>query len=281
MPNNSSDKGRGLRTAIVYDFDGTLAEGNIMDHSLIPSLGQSKEAFWDEVKCRAKRHDSDEILIYMHYMLELAQGIGLDLTEALLREHGGNAPLFEGVGDWFARINEHGRSLGLQIEHYIVSSGLREMILGSTVSDEMRIVFASGYIFDDDGKAKWPGVAINYTNKTQFLFRINKGIDNTFDNKKINEWVPLAERPIPFERIIFIGDGETDIPAMKMVRHQGGHSVAVFDPGRWVHQELQRKVHRLIAEDRCHFVAPADYSANQQLEITIKGIMGRIVNNAS
>ena len=130
-------------------------------------------------------------------------------------------------------------------------------------------------IYDERDEAIWPGVAVNYTTKTQFLFRINKGDENTHDTEAIDRWMPMDERPIPFERMIFIGDGETDIRAMKMVRHQGGHSVAVFDPKKWERDELQDRVHSLIAEDRVHFVAPADYRENKQLDVTIKGILGR------
>ena len=120
------------------------------------------------------------------------------------------------------------------------------MIQGCLIFSKFKRVFASRFIYDDRNEAIWPGVAVNYTTKTQFLFRINKGIDNTHDTEAINQWVPMDERPVPFERMIFSGDGETDIPAMKMVRHQGGHSVAVFDPNKWERDELQDRVHRLI-----------------------------------
>ncbi len=216
----------------------------------------------------------------MDYLLRLGLERNFLLTRGVFQEHGSHAPLFEGVLDWFDRINTHGSKLNLAVEHYIVSSGLQEMILGSAVSKHMRLVFGSKFVFDESGQARSPGVAINYTTKTQFLFRINKGIDNSFDDKRINAWIPPDHRPIPFKRIVFIGDGETDIPSMKMVRHQGGHSIAVFDPDRWHQGELQEKVHGLIAEDRCNFVAPADYTANQQLEVTVKGVLGRIAEFA-
>ncbi len=278
MSDNSETPG--LRTAIVYDYDGTLARGNITDHTLLPALGLTKEDFWDEVHRLAERHDADQILIYMDYLLRLGLERGFRLTREVLQEHGSHAPLFQGVLNWFARINTHASKLNLAVEHYIVSSGLQEMILGSAVSKHMRLVFGSKFVFDESGQARSPGVAINYTNKTQFLFRINKGIDNSFDDRKINEWIPPDQRPIPFRRMIFVGDGETDIPCMKMVRHQGGHSVAVFDPDLWDQGELQGRVHRLISQDRCSYVAPANYVENQQLEVTIMGVLGRIAEFA-
>jgi 2-hydroxy-3-keto-5-methylthiopentenyl-1-phosphate phosphatase len=267
------------RTAIIYDFDGTIAEGNIQEHSFIPEvLGIDKGAFWDEVKKQAKDHDADEILVYMWRMLEAAKAKQTSVTRDVLMQHGRKTPLFAGVDTWFERINAYAAKAGLELEHYVISSGIEEMIAGCSIHAEFKKVYASRFIYDAAGVAVWPGVAVNYTTKTQFLFRINKGIPNTYDNVAINKWKPLDERPIPFTRMIFIGDGETDIPAMKMVRHQGGHSIAVFDPKKWERNELQGRVHGLIAEDRVHFVAPADYREHQQLDVVVKGILGRYAN---
>jgi hypothetical protein len=191
----------------------------------------------------------------------------------LLQEHGRKVCFFKGVPDWFDRINIYARGLGLELEHYIISSGIREIIEGCTVADHFKMVFASSFLYED-GVAVWPALSINYTTKTQYLFRINKGIDNCWDNKAINKWMPLSQRPLPFSNMIFLGDGETDIPTMKMIRHQGGAAVAVFDPDRWDH--LQERIHALIAENRADFVAAADYSPGSQLEVTVKGLLGRI-----
>jgi len=267
--------------AIVYDFDGTLAEGNIQEHSFIPEvLGIDKGAFWADVKAQARKHDADEILVYMWRMLEAAREAKKAVTRDVLVEHGRKTPLFAGVETWFGRMNDYAKDAGLALEHYVISSGIEEMIEGCPIYSAFTRVFASRFIYDAEGCAIWPGVAVNYTTKTQFLFRINKGIENTFDNVEINKWMPLAKRPVPFTRMIFIGDGETDIPAMKMVRHQGGHSIAVFDPKKWERNELQGRVHGLIAEDRVHFVAPADYREHQQLDVTVKGILGRYARAA-
>lgn len=263
--------------AIVYDFDGTLAEGNIQEHPFIPKLlGIDKKEFWNEVKAEAEKQDADEILVYMRQMLEVAKRRNKTVKREDLVEHGRQTPLFEGVETWFDRINKHAEEKeNLQLEHYIISSGIYEMLEGCPIFKHFKRVFASKFIYDENGVPVWPGVSVNYTTKTQFLFRINKGIESTYDNEAINKWIPLDDRAVPFTRMIFIGDGETDIPAMKMVRHQGGHSIAVFDPKKWASAEAQGRVHRLIAEDRVHFVAPADYTANGQLEVTVKGILGR------
>ena len=272
-------------TAIIYDFDGTLAEGSIQEHSFLPELGIKPEEFWrDEVKPKAREHDADEILIYMWQMLKLAADRGASVTREALRKHGTATPLFPGVETWFDRVNSFGAERGLDIRHFVVSSGTYEMIEGCSIFPRFQQVFASRFVFEKqaDGRevAVWPGLAINYTTKTQYLFRINKGIENSWDNERINRWMPMEERPIPFSRMIFIGDGDTDIPSMKMVRHQGGHSIAVFDRERWRQATIQEKVGRLIAEDRVHFVAPADYETGSQLDVTVRGILGRFAREA-
>jgi phosphoserine phosphatase len=263
------------RTALIYDFDGTLAKGNLQEQSFIPDIGMSREAFWGEVKRRTKSHDADEILVYMHLMLDKAREQGKEITEEALRQHGREAKLFPGLSDlsWFSRINQHAEEHELALEHYILSSGIHEMIEGCAIRSAFRLVFASKFIYVD-GNAAWPGVGINYTTKTQYLFRINKGVENHWDNDSINAYMPDAERPIPFDRMIFIGDGETDVPAMKMLTYQGGHAVAVYDPER-TDRDLS-KIHRLISDGRVEFVAPADYTEKSQLDIIMKGILGRI-----
>lgn len=273
-----TDKKEPPKTAIVYDFDGTLSPGDMQEHSFIPALGYaSAQQFWDEVKKECKARDGDENLTYMQLMIDRSKG---HLTREELQNHGSELPLFNGVRNWFSRINEYANSCNLDLTHYVISSGIREMIEGCTIYQYFQKVFASSFAYDAQGKAIWPAVSINYTTKTQFLFRINKGIENTWDNVAINEWTPMKDRPIPFERMIFIGDGTTDIPSMKMLRYQGGCAIAVFDPEKWNKLEHQSKIHRLISEDRANYVAPADYEANSQLDVTVKGVLGRIARES-
>ncbi|HEX9199233.1 MAG TPA: haloacid dehalogenase-like hydrolase [Acidobacteriaceae bacterium] len=268
-------KEKKLRTAIIYDFDGTLAKGNLQENSFIPDLGMKSEAFWKEVKETKKKEDADEILVYMHLMLTKARAMGTKVRKSELQRHGENASLFPGLSDgsWFKRMNEHAGGLGLKLEHFIISSGVEEMIKGCRISKHFERIFASKFIYSN-GLAAWPGVAINYTTKTQYLFRINKGVDNHWDNEAINAYKAQSDRPVPFERMIFLGDGDTDIPTMKMLTYQGGHSIAVYDSAR-TDRDLG-KIHRLISDDRVDFVAPADYQADSPLDIIVKGILGRI-----
>lgn len=263
------------RTALIYDFDGTLARGNLQERSFIPNIGMSREEFWTEVKERTKTYDADEILVYMHLMIEKAKEKGIKVSTEELRRNGRDAELFPGLAGkvWFRRINQFASDNGLSLEHYIISSGIDEMISGCPINDAFRHVFASKFIYQDNSAA-WPGVAINYTTKTQYLFRINKGIENHWNNEAINAYTPEKVRPIPFERMIFFGDGDTDIPTMKMMTYKGGHSVAVYDDKR-TDRDLS-KIHRLLSDGRVDFVAPADYSERSQLDITVKGILGRI-----
>lgn len=262
------------RAALVYDFDGTLAPGNVQEHGFLKELEIAPKDFWQGSNGEARDQDADQILVYMRHMLAECQRRNLPLTREALREWGAATPFFAGVDGWFGHINAFAETHGLALEHYVVSSGIREMIEGSAIGPYLRRVFASTFLFDECGQACWPALAINYTSKTQYLFRINKGIDNCWDHGSINKYMPEGERPLPFERMIFIGDGETDIPSMKMMRHQRGQAIAVFDPQRW--SLLQEHIAGMIAGDRVDFVAPADYTVGSQLEVTVKGLLRRI-----
>ena len=214
----------------------------------------------------------------MWRILSDAQQRGRPVTRELLADFGARLPLFPGVPEWFDRIDAFGRERDLAIEHYVVSSGLFEMIRGCSVFSKFRRVFASQYMYSDDGTAFAPGVAINYTTKTQYLFRINKDIMNHYDSASLNGWTPEVGRPIPFEHMIFFGDGETDIPTMKMVTYKGGEAIAVF--GNWNEAAQRKLINRLIEEDRVKRVAPADYTADSQLDVMTKGLLGRIARAA-
>jgi phosphoserine phosphatase len=270
-----------LRAAIVYDFDGTLARGNLQERSFIPEIaGQSHDEFWLDVRKAARAHNADEILVYMHKMIECARAAGQPLTQAHLRRHGQNPDLFDGLDHWFDRIDAFAADQGLELDHYVVSSGIHEMIEGCSIYPRFRQVFASRFLYDRQGVAMWPAVAINYTTKTQFLFRINKGIESIWETEAVNRWIPEARRPLPFERMIFLGDGDTDIPCMRLVASQGGCAVAVLDPYRWSDPLGVARIHTLIAEDRVSFVAPADYLPGSQLDVIVKGALGRIALRA-
>lgn len=273
-----------LKTALIYDFDGTLARGNMQEVSFIPSVGMDVGAFWDEAQALTEQADGDGILMYMQLMLARARENGQPITRKVLREHGHDVKLFDGLRTdltgpgWFERMNAFGERYGLDIEHYIVSAGLEEMIDGCPIRDAIRHVFASKFVYDDNGVAIWPAVGVNYTTKTQYLFRINKGVLNHWEHEKINRFIPDDERPVPFERMIFLGDGDTDVPTMKMMHTKGGFSIAVYDPRN--SERDQQKIYSLISEDRVNFVAAADYREGSALDLIVKGLIGRIAVNA-
>jgi hypothetical protein len=255
------------RIAIAYDFDGTLAPGNMQQHSFIPKLGVDSGTFWKEVKAIAKDNDMNEILAYMHHMLKKADEKSIPITKKAFVEHGKGMPMFPGVIEYFKKINEYAKSKGLIIEHYIISSGLRDILKGTPIYKEFEMVFASAYKYDVNDVAEWPALAIDYTNKTQFLFRINKGIKNAWDNESINKFMPEHERPMPFNRMIYLGDGETDIPAMKMINFQGGKSIAVYNPDTKTKagKKAKKITQELVSQGRANYVAPADYSEGSSL----------------
>jgi len=273
-----------LKTALIYDFDGTLARGNMQEVSFIPSVGMGIGDFWEEAERLTREADGDGILMYMQLMLHHARQHGAPITRAMLRRHGEDVKLFDGLKSdltgpgWFERIDAVGARYGLEIEHYIISAGLEEMIDGCPIRDAFRHVFASKFVYDDKGVAIWPAVGVNYTTKTQYLFRINKGVLNHWEHERINRFIPDETRPVPFERMIFLGDGDTDVPTMKMMHTKGGFSVAVYDPRN--SERDQKKIYGLISEDRVNFVAAADYREGSALDLIVKGLIGRIAINA-
>ena len=273
-----------LKTAIIYDFDGTLARGNMQEVTFIPSLGIGIGDFWGEADRLTKTADADNILMYMQLMLQRAREHGNPITKRLLAGHGEDVKLFDGLKadltgpGWFERINAKGAEYGLDIEHYIISAGLEEMIDGCPIRDAFHHVFASKFVYDDHGVAIWPAVGVNYTTKTQYLFRINKGVLNHWDHEQINKFMPDDDRAVPFERMIFLGDGDTDVPTMKMMHTKGGYSIAVYDPRN--SERDQQKIYGLISEDRVNFVAAADYREGSALDLIVKGLVGRIAINS-
>ncbi len=265
-----------ITVAIVYDFDGTLAEGNMQEYEFIPSLGMSVDEFWDASDAIAKNNDADSVLSYMECMLTSARRAGVPITAKSLRLMGHNINLFNGVEEWFDRINEYALQRGVKLQHYVNSSGIREMIEGCTIASKFHKIYASAFLYDEQGEAYWPAVAINYTNKTQFLFKINKGIETVHDSRLVNEFSPRESRPIPFERMIFVGDGLTDIPSMRLVHLMGGHSIAVYDPKR---SDKREDMMQLIRERRVHYVCEANYTPESTINTLVNNIIDKIATD--
>jgi len=259
--------------ALIYDFDGTLSPGNMQEFGFISAIGTDKSDFWRRNNQLSEQNDASGILCYMYLMVEEARKNGIKLTREAFRKFGSRVKLYDGVKDWFANINAYGKAIGLDVKHYINSSGLREMIEGSCIASEFENIYACSFLYNEDGNAFWPAVAVDYTAKTQFLFKINKGIKEISDNVRINQYIPEDERAMPFQNMIYFGDGETDIPSMKMVKDHGGHSIAVYKPG----DRAKRAVaERLINEQRVNFACPANYSTDKSLFKIVRRILDKI-----
>jgi hypothetical protein len=248
--------------ALIYDFDGTLSPGNMQDFGFIQAVGKNPNDFWKKCMETALLHEASTILAYMKVMVDEAKEIGLPLTKEVFRKFGAQVELFHGVTEWFSAINEYGRSKGVVIEHYINSSGIKEIIEGTPIASQFKKIYACSFFYNADGIADFPAVAIDFTSKTQFLFKINKGIDSVTDNQAVNKYTPEKERPILFKRMIYFGDGETDIPCMQLIKQQGGCSIAVYNPDN---AQKKATAEKLITEDRVNFVCAADYSKGSGL----------------
>ena len=259
--------------ALVYDFDGTLSPGNMQEFGFIQAIGKKPQEFWQESDNIALGQDASNILSYMKLMFDEARRYGIKLRREDFNKFGESVELFNGVKEWFGLINEYGKKRGVRVEHYINSSGLAEMIEGTPIGKEFKRIFACSFLYNQEGEAEWPGVAVDYTAKTQFLFKINKGILSVRDNKKVNESQLEEKKRIPFPHMIYFGDGETDVPCMKIVKMFGGNSIAVYNPN------IPRKkntARRLLRQQRVNFITPADYTKESRTYEVVCSIIYKI-----
>lgn len=260
--------------AIMYDFDKTLSPKDMQDYAFSPEIGMPAEEFWRRCNDLMHENNMDSILAYMYYMVRMAKEKNIRLSRQMFRESGKNVKLFPGVTEWFSRINEYGRSKGLTVEHYVISSGIKEIIEGTEIAGEFRRIYAAEFLYDENGEAVWPAMAVNYTSKTQFIYRINKEVLDVTDARRLNESTPEEKKRIPFSNMIYIGDGLTDVPCMKLVKTSGGHSVAVY-------QKEGGEADKLIIQGRAGNIAPADFREGSQIDRTIKTILDVIAANSA
>lgn len=263
--------------AIVYDFDGTLSPQPMQEYTVLPELGIPAREFWKEVSKQARETESEGMLVYMRLLIEKAEEKKIHLGKKELSALAKEIQYFQGVETWFSRINNYIKEIGggkSKVEHYIISAGMKEILEGSSIEKMFKNIFASEYHFNHHGVAVFPKQLITDTTKTQFLFRINKGKQKLTEN--INQHMPEHQRPIPFSNIIYIGDGQTDVPSMTVTKQSGGHSIAVYKPksakGSTVCKEL-------LKANRVHFIAPADYTAGGVMEKRMKLLLRSVVAN--
>lgn len=253
--------------ALMYDFDKTLCTKDMQEYTFIPNVGMTPDDFWSESTALTKAKKMDAILGYMYLMIEKAHAAKVSIHRDEFVKMGKDLEFFPGVEDWFDRINHIGKELGITVEHYIISSGLHEIIEGSSIYNKFKEVFACEYLYDENDVACWPKNAVNYTTKTQFLFRINKGVLDISNDVDLNKYTPEDDRRIPFRNMVYIGDGLTDVPCMKLVKANGGYSIAVYQKGK------RDKVKDLITHNRVDFIEPADYSEGGSLDQAVRDIL--------
>ena len=255
--------------ALIYDFDKTLSPKDMQEYGYLPGIKMDPDRFWGLCAEFAKQTQTDSVLTYMYMMKKMAEG-ELDLSREKLQELGRDVEFFPGVETWFDRINQIGEENGVSVEHYIISSGLKEIIQGSAIGNKFKAVFAASFSYDENGLPLWPSTAVNYTNKTQYLFRINKGVLDVTNDRDLNAYTPEELRRIPFSNMIYVGDGPTDVPCMKMTRQKGGYAIVVHAPGK------TETANGMLLQGRADFSVEADYSAGSELEETVAMLMRKI-----
>ena len=261
--------------AICYDFDKTLSPDDMQAQGYIQSIDYDVERFWQSTDLLSQENEMDSNLAYMYMMIDGARGKVL-FTRQTLMDYGSKVKLYPGVGEWFERIRKYGEDKGVIVEHYIISSGLKEMIEGTDVAKAgaFEKIYACSFLYNDRGEAVWPAQMVNYTNKTQFLFRISKGVLDVND-PMVNDYFPPDKIRITFRNMVYIGDSDTDIPCMKLVNVNGGHSVGVYDPD----SKNKKKVYKMIRENRIKYFAEADYRDGSALDRLVKQIIERTTEN--
>ena len=256
--------------AFLYDFDKTLCTTDMEDYAFIPSLGYTPAEFWGRANAFGWENRMDGLLAYMYTMIQECAAQNIKLDRAFLNHCGESIQLFPGVREWFARINAFGESLGVQVEHYVISSGLREIIEGSGIAHEFREIYACEFFYNEEGLACWPKLDVNFTNKTQFVYRINKGILDVSRDKELNDSMPDDSKRVPFTNMIYMGDGLSDVPCMKMMRAYGGQAIAVYQASN------RQGVEKLLADGRVDFIFPADYREGMELDRTVRDILRKM-----
>ena len=247
--------------ALVYDFDGTLSPRPMQEYAFLPKIGEDPKAFWAESNATAREQQADPLITYMHLLYKKAKARGVRIDRADLVAQGAAVELYPGVIEWFDAIRDYvqlrAESQGVTVRHYLISSGLIEIIEGTPIRAKFHNVFASEYWFEAY-EMPYPKRVITDTGKTQYLFRINKGVEDL--GQSINDHMPEGDRPIPFANMIYFGDGDTDVPSMAVTRKNGGHAIAVHPPGK-----ARAKCVDLFKAGRCDFFAPADYRRSSEL----------------
>ncbi len=256
--------------AIVYDFDHTLSPHYMQDHTILRRAGVDPSEFWLSCTTLIKERGYDQELAYMKRMLDY-DGIR-KLSNADLQAMGPDLTFFPGVPDFFEELNAIVQQTryaewDIHLEHYVVSSGLKAILDGSNIAKHVKAIF--GCEFDEDqGHIHFPKRTISHTQKTQFLFRVNKGLINL--DQDVNDHMPEEARRVPFGHMIYVGDGPTDVPCFTVIKKNGGLAVAVYNPHDTTRKSFKKCYDLAHHADRVHFMAPADYQTGSQLRLILE-----------
>ena len=254
--------------AIMYDFDKTLSTTDMQNYGFIPALGMTPNEFWGKTGEFSEKTGTERILSYMWMMIAISKEKGIQCTEKWLNSLGKDVVFYQGVSDWFSRINKYGKERGIVVEHYLISSGTKEIVDGTSIAKEFKKIYGCEFYYDPETKLPvWPKFAINYTQKTQYIFRIHKGVTDSQDDSVNNK---VVSKRIPFENMIYLGDGMTDVPCMVLVKQNGGNAIAIYN------KKDQVNVASLIRGGRVNFACVADYRDGSDLDQTIKLIIDEV-----
>jgi hypothetical protein len=268
--------------AIVYDYDQTLSPSYMQDETVFPAFGINSESFWRRCSELVRDNGYDNELAYMKVLLDT---LGMDRpTNADLKSLGQKLNFYKGIPEMFEQfrnglLTEEQLSYGISVEHYVISSGLKVLIDGSRLQPYVRAIFGCEFDVDEQDRITFPKRVISHTQKTQYLFRINKGLlDVTQD---VNDHMDAAIRPIPFPNMIYLGDGPTDVPCFTVMKKNGGEAIAVYNPDDPARVGFKKCYQLSTHADRVKHIAPADYRPKTHLrmllEEMVEEIAGRIV----
>ncbi len=267
-----------IKVAMMYDFDKTLSPKDMQEFTFIPGLGyKNTKDFWEEVNKISKENKMDSILAYMYMMIKKSKEASKPIRKQDFKGLGKGVEYYPGVLTWFDRINTIGKKLNIEVEHYIISSGLTEVIEGTPIAKKFKKIYACKFYYDENGVATWPSLVVNYTTKTQYIFRINKQILDENEDRALNQYTEEKDRPIPFRRMIYVGDGLTDVPCMKLVKENGGKSIVVYNKNKKNTKDLAKS---LIQQKRANYMSPSDYSSQKEMEKLVSKILENIQKEA-
>ena len=265
-----------VKVAFMYDFDLTLSPRNMQEFSFQDLIGTTKEQWWGEVNEFAERTNMDGTLAMMYKLITVTKQKGITLKRQDIVNLGKDIEYFDGVETHFERMRKYAFSRGIDLKFYIISSGLKEIIEGTSIAHNFERIFASQFAYDENDVPYWPSQAVNYTTKTQYIYRIRKNaVDDLYNPKGVNEYIGDKDNLVPYENFVYFGDGETDIPCMRTVSKKGGHSICVYTPNN---AKKYQECRKLYLERRADYLAPADYTEGSELDKICKNLIDKIAS---